>query len=129
MVALSGLANDMRATRKAAADGHSDAILALKVFTRMVKKAIGGFAWLLGGLDAVVFTGGIGEHDAASRAEILYGMEAAGVTLDTAANQESSDRIRRVSSAYTPVTVWVIPAQEDRMIAVHVSQMQQQEDV
>ena len=129
MVALSGLPNDMRATRKAAADGHEEAMLALKVFTRTVRKVIGGYAWLLGGLDALVFTGGIGEHDAASRAEILNGMEAAGVTLDTAANQESSNKLRRISSFYTPVTVWVIPAQEDRMIAVHVSQMEQQEDV
>ncbi len=129
MVALSGLPNDMRAVRKAAGEGNSDAILSLKVFTRTVRKVIGGYAWLLGGLDAIVFTGGIGEHDVLSRAEILSGMEAAGVTLDTAANQGSGEQLRRVSSAGAPVTVWVIPAQEDRMIAVHVSQMDQQEEV
>ena len=71
MVALSGLPNDMRAVRKAAAAGNADAKLALEIFTRSVRKAIGAFAWLLGGLDAVVFTGGIGEHDVQSRAEIL----------------------------------------------------------
>ena len=129
MVALSGLANDMRATRKAAADGNEDAVLALKAFTRSVRKAVGGFAWLLGGLDALVFTGGIGEHDAQSRADILNGLVTAGVTLDTAANRLSSDTLRRVSSADAPVTVWVIPAQEDRMIAMHVNQMELQENL
>jgi acetate kinase len=129
MVALSGLPNDMRATRKAAAEGNADALLALKVFTRSVRKAIGSYAWLLGGLDAVVFTGGIGEHDALSRAEILEGLEACGVTLDRAANQASSEKKRRISTLYAPVTVWVITAQEDRMIAVHVSQMDSKENV
>jgi acetate kinase len=129
MVALSGLPNDMRITRKAAAEGNADAILALKVFTRSVRKAIGSYAWLLGGLDAVVFTGGIGEHDALSRAEILEGLETCGVTLDRAANQASSEKKRRVSALYAQVTVWVITAQEDRMIAMHVSQMELKEDV
>src|SRR5580692_10334236 len=97
MVALSGQANDMRATRKAAGAGSADAGLALEVFTRSVRKAIGAFAWLLGGLDAVVFTGGIGEHDAQSRAEILRGLESNGVVLDPAANEASGDALRRVS--------------------------------
>ena len=60
MVALSGLPNDMRGVRKAAAAGSADARLALQIFTRSVRKAIGAFSWLLGGLDAIVFTGGIG---------------------------------------------------------------------
>jgi acetate kinase len=125
MVALSGLPNDMRAVRKAAAEGNGDARLALAIFTRSVRKAIGAFAWLLGGLDAVVFTGGIGEHDAQSRAEILAGLESSGVTLDTAANEAKGDNLRRVSSPDSEVAVWVVTAQEDRMIAVHVGQMDQ----
>jgi acetate kinase len=129
MVSLSNLPNDMRITRKAAAEGNTDAVLALKVFTRSVRKAIGSYAWLLGGLDALVFTGGIGEHDALSRAEILEGLETCGVTLDRAANQASSEKRRRISALYAPVTVWVITAQEDRMIAMHVSQMQTKEEV
>jgi acetate kinase len=127
MVALSGLPNDMRATRKAAA-GSADAALALEVFTRSVRKAIGGFAWLLGGLDAVVFTGGIGEHDGQSRAEILAGLESSGVVLDAKANETGGDELRRVSSADSQVVVWVVTAQEDRTIAVHVGQMESQEE-
>jgi acetate kinase len=129
MVALSGQPNDMRATRKAAEGGSSDAGLALEVLTRSVRKAIGAFAWLMGGLDAVVFTGGIGEHDVKSRAEILRGLESYGVVLDAAANEAGGDELRRVSSANSQVVVWVVTAQEDRMIAVHVSQMESEEEL
>ena len=72
---------------KAAAAGNADARLALKIFTRSVRKAIGAFNWLSGGLDAIVFTRGIGEHDVLSRAEILQGLESSGVVLDAAANE------------------------------------------
>ena len=128
MVALSGQPNDMRATRKAAVAGNADAGLALEVFTRSVRKAIGAFAWLMGGLDAVVFTGGIGEHDGQSRAEILGGLEANGIVLDAKANEAGGDELRRVSSADSQVVVWVVTAQEDRTIAVHVGQMESQEE-
>jgi acetate kinase len=128
MVALSDLPNDMRAVRKAATSGNADAGLAIEIFTRSVRKAIGAFAWLLGGLDAVVFTGGIGEHDVQSRAEILSGLEASGVMLDTAANQAGGDNLRRVSRAGSQVAVWVVTAQEDRMIAVHVGQMERNKE-
>jgi acetate kinase len=128
MVALSGLPNDMRAVRKAAASGNADAKLAIDIFTRTVRKAVGAFAWLLGGLDAVIFTGGIGEHDVMSRAEILRGLEEYGVTLDTDANQATGDALRRVSTTDSSVAVWVVTAQEDRMIAVHVKQMELQKE-
>jgi acetate kinase len=122
MVALSGLPNDMRTVRQA---GSADARLALDIFTRSVRKAIGAYAWLLGGLDAVVFTGGIGEHDVKSRAEILRGLESYGVVLDGAANEAKNDEPHRVSQGDSQVEIWVITAQEDRMIAVHVARMEQ----
>ncbi len=128
MVALSGLPNDMRAVRKAAMAGSADARLAIEVFTRSVRKAIGAFAWVLGGLDALVFTGGIGEHDVQSRAEILRGLESSGVVLDPAANETSGDALRRVSGAHSQVAVWVVTAQEDRTIAVHVDQMERNKE-
>jgi acetate kinase len=124
MVALSGLPNDMRAVRKAAAAGNTEARLAIEIFTRTVRKAIGGFSWLLGGLDAVVFTGGIGEHDVQSRIDIVQGLENCGVMLDTAANAAGGDDLRRVSGPGSQVAIWVVTAQEDRMIAVHVKQME-----
>ena len=60
MVALSGMPNDMRAVREAAAKGDERAKLALEIFTRSVKKAMGGFVALMGGVDAIVFAGGLG---------------------------------------------------------------------
>jgi acetate kinase len=125
MVALSGLPNDMRAVRKAASQGNADARLALQIFTRSVRKAIGAYAWLLGGLDAVVFTGGIGEHDVLSRVEILSGLESCGVKLDAASNETTGDALRRISSADSRTAIWVVTAQEDRTIAVHVGKMDQ----
>jgi acetate kinase len=124
MVALSGLPNDMRAVRKAAAAGNKDANLAIEIFTRSVRKAIGAYVWVLGGLDALVFTGGIGEHDVQSRAEILQGLESCGVVLDATANAAGGDALRRVSAPDSKLAVWVVTAQEDRMIAAHVRQME-----
>jgi acetate kinase len=97
---LSGLANDMQVVRAAASAGDRQARLALKVFTRSITKVIGGFYWLLGGLDAIVFTGGIGEHDVETRNEVLASV-----------------------SPLADTQVLVVPAEEDLMIAVHVQRM------
>ncbi len=98
LAALSGQPNDMKAIRKAAAGGDPQAQLALKVFTRSITKAIGSYAWLMGGLDCIVFTGGIGEHDIATRDEVLVKTPA--------------------------VDVRVLPAQENLMIARHVYRLE-----
>ncbi len=123
MVALSGLPNDVKAMRKAAAEGHEHATLALKVFTRSVTKAIGGFCWLLGGMDAIVFAGGIGEHDVVTRAEVLAGLGELGIALDDTLNQSLTSEMRRISAAGSSVAAYVVPAEEDRMIARHVARM------
>src|SRR5260370_21750467 len=73
MVALSGMPNDMKAVREAAAEGDARARVAVEIFTRSVKKAVGGFMALMGGVDAVVYAVGIGGHDARSREEVLSG--------------------------------------------------------
>jgi acetate kinase len=123
MVALSGMKNDMKTMRDAAAKGDEKALLAAEVFARSIRKVIGGFAWLMGGLDLIVFSGGIGEHDPASRAEILEDLTGMGVSLDDALNTAKGDGVRRVSSADSQVAVYVVPSQEDRMIALHVMEM------
>jgi acetate kinase len=127
MVALSGMENDVKAVRKAANSGNERAALALKIFTRSVTKAIGGFCWLLGGLDAIVLAGGIGEHDAQTRMEILGGLADVGVNIDAALNQAAAGGIQRISSPLSRTAVLVVPAQEDEMIAVHVERMVEQE--
>lgn len=127
IAALSGIRNDMRDTRKAAADCNPRAKLAIDVFTRSVRKAIGGFAWLMGGLDAIVFTGGIGEHDTSSRAEITAGLDNLGVIMDAALNEgrnsASSQDIQAISAAQSKTQILLIPAKEDWMIARHMQQM------
>ncbi len=91
MVALTQLPNDMKLVRNAAAEGNEGRPAGIEVFTRSVRKAMGGFAWLMGGLDAIVFTGGIGEHDPATRAEVLSGSEA---LLESSMNESKADAVR-----------------------------------
>ncbi len=120
LVALSGLPNDMKAVRAAAADGDAKAKLAAEIFTRSVKKTVGAFAALMGGLDALVFAGGIGEHDAQSRTEIVQGLQFLGIFMDAALNERPGDALRRVNASDSATAVFVVPAKEDWMIAAHV---------
>jgi acetate kinase len=122
MVGLTGMANDMKAVRKAA-EGDERALLALKIFTRSVTKAIGGFCWLLGGLDAIVFAGGIGEHDALSRAEILDDLQNLGISINPSLNNGQRHGVLRISASESKTGVFVVPSQEDFMIALHVDRM------
>jgi acetate kinase len=106
--------------REAAAKGDARARLAAAIFTRSVKKAVGGFVALMGGVDAVVFAGGIGEHDAQSRAEILGGLESFGISMNSELNGADGDAVRRISASDSVSMALVVPAKEDWMIAVHV---------
>jgi acetate kinase len=128
MVALAGMAGDMKALRRAAAEGDGQATLALKIFTRSVTKAIGGFCWLLGGLDAIVFAGGVGEHDVLARAETLGDLQNLGISISTPLNHAKTHGIRRISASESRTEVFVVPAQEDLMIAVHVDHMARSEN-
>lgn len=123
MVALAGMAGDMKELRQAAAKGDGHAGLALKIFTRSVKKAIGGYCWLLGGVDAIVFAGGVGEHDILARAEILSDLQNLGVCISSPLNEAKASGVRRISASESKAEVFVIPAQEDLMIAMHVDRM------
>ena len=123
MVALSGMVNDVRVIRETAANGNALSLLTLKVFTRSVRKAIGAYAWLLGGLDAVIFSGGIGEHDALTRTEVIGGLETFDIEIDESANQTTSGEMKEISAAKSKTKVWMVPAEEDLMIALHVERM------
>lgn len=122
---LSALPNDMRAIEDAAAHNQPHAALAVEVFTRSVKKAIGSFMALLGGVDALVFTGGIGEHDVTARAHIIAGLEGFAIKLDPAKNKNlpTSDTTPNIAASESKTAILVLPAEEDRMIAIHVSKM------
>ena len=119
--ALGGV-NDMRALRERAERGEEQARFAVGVFCRSVARAIAGFV-ALHGVEAVVFTGGIGEHDATTREEIAASLRGLGMEMDAAANRAKATRLRRVSAEGARIAAWVVPAEEDLMIARHVTQM------
>jgi acetate kinase len=119
LLGISGLSSDMRQLREAAAK-NPRAWLAIEMFTRTAKKAIAGFAALLGGLEMLVFAGGIGEHDAATRAEICEGLQFFGVALDAEANRQNAGNI---SAPKSSVAVRVMASDEESQIARHVTRL------
>jgi acetate kinase len=117
LAGLSGIpGGDARDIEKAAAEGSEDARLALDVFTYQVKKNLGAYAAVMGGLDAISFTGGIGENSAPLREQCLAGLEFLGVKLSPEANRTGSgDRI--VSAPESKVAVVVFAANEEIVVA------------
>jgi acetate kinase len=117
LAGISGIAGgDVRDLEVAIAEGNTSAALALDVFVYQVKKTIGAYAAALGGLDAIAFTGGIGENSARLREECCRGLEFLGVSLDVLANgQGSGDRV--VSTADSRVTVVATGTNEELVVA------------
>jgi acetate kinase len=89
---------------------------AIDIFCRTAKKSLGAFIAILGGLDLLVFTGGIGEHDAIARAQICSGLESLGITLNP---QKNKDGLQTISDSESRVSVWVMQTDEDEQIARH----------
>ena len=118
LLGVSNLSNDMRDLRDAIKEGNAKARLAVDKFTWTIAKWIGSYVAELNGLDMLVFTGGIGENDIASRAEICAGLGALGIVLDPARNNVRGEAT--ISAANSPVTVRVIPPAEDLIIVNHV---------
>jgi acetate kinase len=98
--------------------GDQDARLALEVYARRVRKYVGAYYALLGRVDAVVFTAGVGEHDARTRAASLAGLERLGIAVDPGRNTAPSGRERAISPPDAEVAVLVIPTDEELEIAV-----------
>jgi acetate kinase len=118
LLGVSELSNDMRDLRDAIKEGNAKARLAVEKFTWTIARWIGSYVAELGGLDMLVFTGGIGENDIASRAEICAGLGVLGIVLDPARNNVRG--AATISAENSPVTVRVIPPLEDLIIVNHV---------
>jgi acetate kinase len=118
LLGVSELSNDMRDLREAIKEGNAKARLAVDKFCWTIARWIGSYVAELGGLDMLVFTGGIGENDIASRAEICAGLGALGIVLDPARNNVRG--AATISAADSRVTVRVIPPLEDLIIVNHV---------
>ena len=112
LLGVSGLSNDMRVLRTNAAT-NPDAKRAIELFIYRITREIGSLVAALGGIDGLVFTAGIGENDAATRAEVVDGLAWAGLTLDESANGTVGPRISSGSGS----SVWVIPTNEELVIA------------
>jgi acetate kinase len=118
LLGLSGLSNDMRTLAAAADDGSKEAALAIEIFCYRAAKSVGALAVALGRLDAVVFTGGIGEQGAPVRAAIMRHLHVLGVREDPVANLEHGrGRAGRISSADSSVVALVVPTDEELVIA------------
>jgi acetate kinase len=119
LLGLSGESSDMREVLKAANEGQPRALLALKAYCYRVRKYIGAYVAAMGGLDAVIFTGGIGQGSAEVRALALQGLDCMGIVLDAQSNRDARgfDEVCRVSTNDSKVAVLVVPTDEERMMA------------
>lgn len=116
LLGVSGLSGDVRDLEQAAATGNARADLALKVFTQSIKQYLGAYLAVLGGADAIVFTGGIGENSIRVRQESLAGLEWAGIKLDPALNATARGEVK-LSAADSAVQIWTVPTNEEIVVA------------
>jgi acetate kinase len=118
LLGLSGVSSDMREVLRAADQGNQRALIALKAYCYRIRKYIGAYVASMGGVDEVIFTGGVGQGSAVVRALALQGLDCMGMTLDSKRNQEASgDEISCITTDDSKVTVLVVPTDEERMIA------------
>ena len=118
LLGISGLSNDMRDIVQADADGQERARLALEIFVHRLKKYIGAYMALLGEVDGLVFTGGIGENSAVVRRQAVENLRRFGLRLDARANEAlAQGQAGEISAADSDVKILVIPTNEELLIA------------
>ncbi len=120
LLGLSGVSNDLRDIHAAIAAGNRQAAAALEVYTYRIRKVIGAYAAAMEGLDAIVFTGGVGENDATVREEALKGLGWMGVTYDQEANRSGA---RVISGPGSAASCLVIAADEEGLIATQTREV------
>lgn len=123
VLGISGLSNDMRTLIDEAAAGNERAALAIDMFCYRVRKYIGAYHAVLGRLDAIVFTGGIGENAAVVREKICADMEPLSIKIDRARNEQASSEERRIDAIDGDVVVLVVPTDEEGVIAADTYQL------
>ncbi|HEY2348481.1 MAG TPA: acetate kinase [Puia sp.] len=116
MLGLSGF-SDMRDIAKSIQAGNRDSELALEIYAYRIKKYIGAYAAVLNGLDAIVFTAGVGENDVNTRQRICNGMQFLGIHPDEEKNKTLSTAVREINRDDSPVKILVIPTNEELEIA------------
>ncbi|MCP4568529.1 MAG: acetate kinase [FCB group bacterium] len=114
---ISGISSDVREIIEAADEGHPNAKLALEIYCYRIKKYIGSYMAALGGLDALVFTGGVGENAAIIREMTLSNLGCFGINLDPVKNKAHKQGIDVVSTDDSPASVIIVPTNEELVIA------------
>jgi acetate kinase len=117
VLGISGISSDMREVESAAEEGEERAVLALKMYEYRVKKYIGAYAAAMGGVDLLIFTGGVGENASESRENICKGLEFMGLIFDRNANAGVHGKELVISKKESKVTVMVVPTNEEFVIA------------
>lgn len=117
LMGISGVSSDMRDVLQEAKDGEKQAGFAFDVFCYRIKKYIGAYAATLGGIDAIIFTGGIGENSPEVRTQSLSGLSYMGVKISDELNT-SSQKEKNIAATDSSVSVYVIPTNEELMIAL-----------
>ncbi|HXJ57546.1 MAG TPA: acetate/propionate family kinase [Verrucomicrobiae bacterium] len=118
LLGLSGISSDMREILKAAGEGQPRALLALRAYCYRVRKYLGAYVAAMGGVDAVIFTGGIGQGSAEVRALALQGLDRMGLVLDAQRNLAArGDEASQISADSSKVAILVVPTDEERMMA------------
>lgn len=118
LLGVSGKSGDMRDVEEASAAGDPRSALAVALFAYRIRKYVGAYAAALGGVDAVAFAGGIGEHSPGVRRAVCTEMDYLGMTLDPARNESATpDKPQRISADGSAVGLWVVPTDEERQIA------------
>ncbi len=120
VLGVSGVSSDFRDLSKAGEEGNARAALALDIFSYSVKKYIGSLAAVMGGVDAIIFTAGVGENDADQRMAIASGLEFMGVKMDPDANNVRGKEAV-ISAIDSKVQVLLIPTNEELMIALETA--------
>ena len=117
LLGITGVSNDLRSVREEAEKGNERAMLAYEMYSNSVKKYIGQYIAVMGGVDAIVLAGGVGENDPKMRRMIFAGLQTMGIILDLKANSAKQRGEREISSFRSDVRIVIIPTDEEYMIA------------
>ena len=117
VLGVSGVSSDMRELEAAVKEGNPRAILAMKMYNYRIKKYVGAYAAAMGGVDILVFTGGVGENQTSMRKAVCQDMEYLGIHLDNAVNDSIQGKEMVISTPESKVTVIVVPTDEEYVIA------------
>ncbi|HQO66645.1 MAG TPA: acetate/propionate family kinase, partial [Spirochaetales bacterium] len=118
LLGLSGISNDLRDLEAAAEKGNRNAVEALDVYAHRVRQYIGAYMAELVKVDAIVFTGGVGQHGVKMRERICHRLENIGIMMDYDANRDDGSAEGAVSQPYSPTAILVIPTNEELQIAM-----------